>query len=44
MTSACPLLLAIFTKLAALMMLVEGQNHIFFELVNICQFVRCVGK
>jgi hypothetical protein len=44
MTSACQLLLAIFTKLAALMTGVEGQNRIFFALVNIHQFVRCVGK
>jgi hypothetical protein len=28
----------------ALLFLVKGQNCIFFELVNICQFVNCVGK
>jgi hypothetical protein len=44
MTSACQLLLAIFTKLAALMMQVEGQNCIFFAQVNIRQLVGCVGK
>ncbi len=43
-TSACKLLRAIFTKLAALMTRVEGQNRIFFVLVNIPQFVHCVGK
>ncbi len=35
MTLACQLLLPIFTKLAAWMTWVEGQNCIFFALVNI---------
>ncbi len=39
MTSACQLLLAIFTKLASSMTWVEGQHCIFFLLVNIVQYL-----
>ncbi len=44
MFSFWPLLLAICTRLAELMTSVEGQNRIFFGLVNTRQFVRCVAK
>ncbi len=39
MTSACQLLFVIFMKLSSLMTWVEGQNHIFFALVNIVRYL-----
>ncbi len=42
--SSWPLLLAICTRLAESMTSVEGQNRIFFGLVNIRRFVCCVAR